>query len=345
MRISDNQIVGYISIGLDSNPELKDQSNREGIVESAAFSDLQEQVREILNQLEQRRYEERPRQEDAPQDNESLYSRFSISGIADAVRTKLPRDKDILQLVEKTQETINEGVRKVQEVLARYRRLSTLGLLIDSILHDGGHFLMNLDSEVRQLDKEFRKKDRDETKIAGHIKAIQDQRRVIAQLFKRIEPFGGRKRGRPVAIVIEESIANVFELTRFELNRLNIETILPQSKNLVTIDDGELQMIIVNLLQNSMYWLGKVQHERKIVVEVERTEAELAVTFSDSGPGIPEEKAKFIFDPYYTTREDGVGLGLTIVGELVSEYNGDFYLINNGPLDGATFKIIFRRRI
>lgn len=345
MRIGDNQIVGYISISLDDNPELTDQSNREGIVESGAFNDLQEQVREILNELEQRRYEERPRKEDPQQDSESLYSRFSISGIADAVKKKLPADKDVLELVERTQQTINEGVRKVQDVLARYRRLSTLGLLIDSILHDGGHFLLNMDSEIRELDRALKKKERDENAISNHIKAIQDQRKVIAQLFKRIEPFGGRKRGRPSSIIIENSIRNVFEIARYDLKRLNIETLLPTSENTVTIDDGELQMIVVNLLQNSMYWLGKVKGERKIIVEVERQPDELSITFSDNGPGIPEDKAKFIFDPYYTTREDGVGLGLTIVGELVAEYNGDFYLINNGPLDGATFKIVFRRRI
>lgn len=344
MRLSDNQVVGYISISLDNNPELKDQSNREGIVESKAFGDLQEQVRAILNELEVKRYEERPRREEPSESTESLYEKFSIKKISDAITAKLPNDKEVLALVVKTQEHIDEGVKKVQEVLSRYRRLSTLGLLIDSILHDGGHFLLNMDSEIRLLDKALKNKNRDETAIFKHLNAIQDQRKVIAQLFKRIEPFGGRKRGRPAPLIIEHSIKNVFEIAKFDLKRLNINITLPESENTVTIDDGELQMIIVNLLQNSIHWLTKVE-DRHIAVEVERLENEVAIIFSDSGPGIPEEKTKLIFDPYFTTREDGAGLGLTIVGEIVSEYNGDFYLINNGPLDGATFKIIFRKRI
>ena len=87
--------------------------------------------------------------------------------------------------------------------------------------------------------------------------------------------------------------------------------------------------------------------EKNIDLEVcvERVNDELSVTFSDSGPGIKEEHQQIIFDPYFSTRPDGVGLGLTIVGELVTEYDGDFTLIDNGPLDGATFKITFRRRI
>lgn len=344
MRVGDNQIIGYISISRDSNPALTDQSNREGIVESLPFSDLQEQIKLILNELEVKRYAERPRREDTSA-NDSLYSAFTVAPIAEAVSRKLPQDKEVLDLVKQTQERIDAGVKKVQEVLSRYRRLSTLGILIDSILHDGGHFLLNIDSEIRLLEKEMKKSDRDEKAILAHLAAIQDQRKVMAQLFKRVEPFGGRKKGRPASIVIEDSIRNVFELSRYELNRQNISVELRGSSNTVTIDDTELQMIIVNLLQNSIYWLGKVTHERKIIVQVERTNDELSIVFSDSGPGVPEEKAPFIFDPYFTGREDGIGLGLTIIGELVSEYNGDFYLINNGPLDGATFKIVFRKRI
>lgn len=104
-------------------------------------------------------------------------------------------------------------------------------------------------------------------------------------------------------------------------------------------------MIFVNLLQNAMYWLETITHERKIEVLIERNDNELSIIFSDNGPGIKEENQQIIFDPYFSTKPDGVGLGLTIVGELVTEYDGDLILIDNGPLDGATFKIIFRKRI
>jgi len=94
-----------------------------------------------------------------------------------------------------------------------------------------------------------------------------------------------------------------------------------------------------------MYWLETAENERKIKVKIERTENELSIIFSDSGPGIKEEQSSLIFDPYFSTRPDGIGLGLTIVGEIVTEYNGEFMLVRNGPLDGATFKITFRKRI
>ena len=346
LRLSDNQVVGYIAIGLDENEGLKDQSNREGIVESDAFTDLQDQIKVLLAELEVRRYEERPRKEEPESQSQSLYAAFIIDDLAAAVKTKLPDDKAVLQLVKDTQQNIDKGLKKVQEVLARYRRLSTLGQLVDSILHDGGHFLLGLDSDIRILEKELNKNLPDPQEVKRLMASIQNQRKVIAQLFKRLEPFGGRKRGRPTKVVVEDSIKNVFEIAKQDIKRLGITIHIPDSKNIVTIDEGELQIILVNLLQNSLYWLETVAaKDRRIIVEIERNDDELSIVFSDSGPGIPENYQKLVFEPYFTTRSEGIGLGLTIVGELVSEYNGDFYLVNNGPLDGATFKIVFRRRI
>ena len=102
----------------------------------------------------------------------------------------------------------------------------------------------------------------------------------------------------------------------------------------------------MNLIQNSIYWLENVECERKIIIQIERSNShEISVIFSDSGPGIKEGTEDNIFEPYFSTKPDGIGLGLSIVGELVSEYNGEFMLVKNGLLNGVTFKIIFRYRV
>lgn len=345
LRISNNQIIGFVSIELDKNPAFVDQSNREGLVDSDAFEQLKDFIKRILNQLEDKRYQERPRENENNENQEGLFTRFSLTPVVQLVQDKLPNDKEANELVAKTEANIQEGVKKIQDVLSRYRRLTTLGLLIDIILHDGNNFLANIDSSAHLLGKELAKADVNKNEVTEYLNNIKEGRKVLAQLFKRIEPFGGRKRGRPKDIILEDAIANVFTLYRNELAKLAINCVLPTSQNKVKIDDGELQMIFVNLIQNSMYWLETISTERKIQVDVERTDDQLSVIFSDSGPGIREEHQQIIFDPYFSTRPDGVGLGLTIVGELVTEYDGDFALIDSSPLGGATFKITFRRRI
>lgn len=345
LRLSNNQIVGYVSVGLDTNPHLKDQSNREGIIQSQAFEDLKDYIKLLLNEIEIRRYAERPRESDSEVKKESLFETFSLNSVTEYIQEKLPENKEILEVVQKKDSEIQEGVKKVQEVIARYRRLTTLGQLIDVILHDGGNYLLKIDSQTTLMEREILKETIDLEKIKKHIHQINDVRENFAQLMRRIEPFGGRKRGRPKNIIVEEVIRNQFLLNHTELKRLAINYTLPETQNTVTIDEAELGIIIMNLIQNSTYWLETVNNQREIEVQVEKTEDELSIIFSDNGPGVKEGFEELVFDPYFSTRPDGIGLGLTILGELISEYNGDFSLISNGPLSGATFKITFRYRI
>lgn len=346
LRLSNNQIVGYISIGLESNPLLKDQSNREGIIEGQALEDVKELIRLILNEVEQRRYSERPRENEKSTSQESLFEKFSLSSISELVKEKIPDNKQIIEAVHKKDVELKESITKVQEVISRYRRLTTLGQLIDAVVHDGGNYLNKIDLQASLISKALKQREINRDELRNHIVNIQNLRKDFAQLFRRIEPFGGRKRGRPKNIILEEVIKNQFLLYHTDLERLNISYEISDTQNTVTMDEAELGIIFMNLIQNSIYWLENIDTERKIIVQVERTNSEeLYIIFSDSGPGIKEGMEDNIFEPYFSTKPDGIGLGLAIVGELVSEYNGEFLLINNGLLDGATFKIIFRYRV
>jgi C4-dicarboxylate-specific signal transduction histidine kinase len=70
------------------------------------------------------------------------------------------------------------------------------------------------------------------------------------------------------------------------------------------------------------------------------------VDFSDNGPGVDPNYRDEIFEPYFTTKPDGHGLGLALSGEIVKDYySGELALLNTGPLPGATFRVTLRRRV
>lgn len=344
MRLSNNQMIGYISIGLDSNPELKDQSNREGLVDNQSFEDLKEYVLLILNELEIRRYNERPRESTESTIHGNLLEKFSLKEITQYINANIPQNEAILKLVNKKDEEVKEGLTILQNTLARYRRLSTLGFMVDIILHDGGNFLNKIDLCSKRIEIELGKEEINIELIKKKNSEIIDYRKEFNQLFKRIEPFGGRKRGRPKQIVIEDTIRDQVLLHQTILKKSGIEVKLPDSRNIVTIDESELGIIIMNLLQNSIYWLDESK-VKNIQIDIDRKGEDLSIIFSDSGPGVREDSIQSIFEPYFSTKPDGIGLGLTIVGEIISEYNGEFSLIDNGPLPGATFKITFKYRV
>ena len=223
MRLSNNQIVGYVAIGLDANPELKDQSNREGIVESQSFTDLKEFIILILNEVETRRYTERPRENElSNQNKEGLFDRFSLKTIISYLNEKFPNNKEVISLVQNKELEIQEGVKKVQDVISRYRRLTTLGQLIDVILHDGGTYLGKINIQAGLIKRELNNPPPNIENISSSSDKIIKVRENFAQLFKRIEPFGGRKRGRPKQIFVEDVINDQFLLAHRDIEKLNI---------------------------------------------------------------------------------------------------------------------------
>lgn len=352
LRLANNQVIGYVLISADRNPNLRDQSNREGLIKNQALSDLRELIIRVLNELEIRRYQQRPRKSKEKSRAGSLFAGFGLGDLHDLLKKRHPEDTYLMQMVARKERDLADRVREVQEVLSRYHRLATLGQLIDTVLHEGRTPVAKIDNEaylgLRDINRAQNESKIPVEKLRHRFEIIRGQSGTLATVFRRIEPFGGRKRGKPKSVRLEQVIADAFDLLNSDIKRANVHVELPQTDTWVTVDQAEIQEVIINLLQNSLYWLLQVpKQQRKISVVVSRElSGEVQILFSDSGPGVDPEVRERIFDPYFSTKPDGIGLGLAIAGEIVSEYyDGALELVEGGPLPGATFRIILRRRV
>lgn len=353
-RLSNNQIVGFVSISSDKNPNLKDQSNREGLDENRAIKDLRSILISLLNEIEQVRHSLRKRETQRPfaKPVQGLFSALNLTSLQERISTKYPNDKKTLALIQETQKNISEQIDEIQIVISRYQRLATLGTLIDVILHDSRHSLSAVIDQAVLGQEEI-----DKTKNSGkplinslhqRFEKIEEQGDFLNSVFDRIEPFGGRRRGRPEQLYLEKIIESTVAVYKSEIKRLGVKVSLPKSKTLVRVDQAEIQQVILNLLQNSLYWLEYVpKDKRQIAVNVKRvSETNVEILFADSGPGIPNKNKDLIFEPYFSTKPNGVGLGLAIAGEIVSDYyNGKLELVKSDLLDGANFLITLKKRV
>lgn len=352
LRLSNNQIYGVVQISADANPQLRDQSNREGLDENQALDDLRDVMKEVLSRLEAMRYAARPRAGSKTRPVGGLFSGFDFKPLADYLAKQLPQDKAAKQLLESTEEAFGSQLKEIQIVLARYQRLATLGQLIDHVLHEGRQPIASINTEAEFGISEAQKPEKLGAQLVpqleGRFTTIRKQGDVLYTAFRRMEPFGGRRRGRPTKLYLEEIIRDAFGVFGEEITRLNAKTRLPTTDTLVRVDPAELQEVIINLLQNSLYWLGLVNEARReILVTVSRKGPEhVEILFSDSGPGVSHENRELIFQPYFSTKPEGIGLGLSIVGEIVTDYyGGSLELLESGPLRGANFLITLRKRV
>jgi hypothetical protein len=353
LRLSNNQIYGVIRISADTNPQLRDQSNREGLDENQALRDLRDMMEEVLSRLETLRYAARPRATGkAGRPVGGLFMGVDIKPITDYIAEQHPEDRRAKELLEKTEAALGSQLKEIQTVLGRYQRLATLGQLIDHVLHEGRQPVASINNEADLgLSDIQRAQDFNGElvpRLAGRFTTIRKQGDVLATAFRRMEPLGGRRRGRPAQLYLEEIIRDAFAVFCDGIARLKVRVTLPRTQTLVRVDPAEMQEVIINLLQNSLYWLEQVNEaKREIAIKVERKGPEhVDILFSDTGPGVPLENKELIFEPYFSTKPDGVGLGLSIVGEIVTDYyNGTLELLDHGPLKGANFLITLRKRV
>ncbi|WP_164015168.1 sensor histidine kinase [Pyxidicoccus trucidator] len=349
LRVSNNQVVGVVSISRDGNPSLLDQSSRQGIIDTPEFGDFQLAVREVISKLEtQRAIARQPAPRSAERDSKGIFGKLEIVPLRDYIKARYPKDAELLKTLEETTRQFTEGVTEVKRVVARYQRLATLGRLVDGVLHDGRTPLSAIANAARFGRRDISKASGDELRglVERRFSVIEEQSQRLFDLFRRIEPFSGRKRGRPRETTMEEIISKTVGLASEKIEALGVLVTLPKGETKVTVDESEMQMLFFNLLDNALYWLGKVpEGKRQLQVDVERTARGLNVIVADSGPGVPQDIRDHIFGPYFSARPEGIGLGLTLAGELAAEYDGELVLLENGPLDGAAFQVSINRRV
>ena len=353
-RLSNNQIVGHISITADQNIGLKDQSNREGLDENQSYSDLREIMKSILSKIEDLRKGSKSHGAGDNRENKplNLFTPLDLSPIRQHLESVHPKDDVAKELINNVERAFNRQVEILKAVVAKYHALATLGQLIDVLLHDGRLPLAKIRKEALLAQEDIAEGclNGEELlkKLASRLHIINGQSDVLATVFRRVEPFGGRKRGRPKQLYLEKIIEDAFGVCTSQIVDLKIATSLPTGQTLVRLDEAEIQEVIVNLLQNSLYWLQFVDAAHRCIdVSVARTAQDhVEIIFSDTGPGIPEENRTQIFEPYFSTKKDGVGLGLAIAGEIIMDYyGGKLELLDSTGTSGAVFRITLTKRV
>ena len=229
--------------------------------------------------------------------------------------------------------------QNIRTRLVYYSRLATIGTIAQMLIHEIrnrttaiGRFLRTAGTEkAEDLPREFR----------SQLLLAESAVSALEKLADTFSPLANRsfKRGRRDA-VIEESIARCVSMSEGEIKRAGITVVPPAAgETRATVDPGELDAVLINLVSNAIYWIAKSSRPPKLefTVRRRRSNARIAITVSDSGTGVPEENVDRIFLPGVTRRPGGIGMGLTIAAELVSEYGGKLSLAQPGKLGGASF--------
>jgi signal transduction histidine kinase len=107
---------------------------------------------------------------------------------------------------------------------------------------------------------------------------------------------------------------------------------------LVSADRVLIQQVLLNLLLNAIDVLGSRGGPRNVEVRAGREDEELTVRVKDSGPGIDAKSIDRVFEPFFSTKHEGMGMGLSISRSIIQEHGGRIRALNNADGPGATFE-------
>ncbi|MDR2536186.1 MAG: PAS domain S-box protein [Treponema sp.] len=156
---------------------------------------------------------------------------------------------------------------------------------------------------------------------------------IVVDFLFAVRPMNMEFRTGNINSVIEE----LTEFVKFELEEARINCILELTPELPDIDFDEryMKQALLNLIKNA---IAAMPEGGKLVIKTETQEAEILIRVYDTGIGIPEEHLSKIFEPYFTTKPTGSGLGLTLVFKIIREHQGEI-TVKSKPEEGSCFTI------
>jgi len=233
-----------------------------------------------------------------------------------------------------------ETLGKVRSELAHMARVTSLGALTASIAHEVNQPLSGI---VTNASTCLRMLATDPPNVDG---ARETARRTIrdgnrlSDVITRLRALFSKKETTFESLDLNEAIREVIALSLSELHRSRVilRTDLADNLPLVTGDRVQLQQVVLNLLRNASDAMSSVNDRpRHIVITTEREEGDrVRLTVQDVGMGLDPHAMDRLFEAFYTTKNEGMGMGLSISRSIIERHHGRLWAApNDGP--GATF--------
>lgn len=329
VRISNNQIIGALRLDSKDSRDLREKSNREGLIENKAYEDFRESVKCVLTNVEAERIKDQKRVREVVSHGSgkrffnsltALRETLSKKGVLDEVEPKL---KD----VEKEMEIYRDQLLHA----------AVPGLSMGAMLHGAEKILEEL--------REAAYKGKDIVRIKELVDRLYRAMRPVTNLLKNpsvVKTSAG--------ILIKEAIFSTeLRLKRHEIKLINGYDETKYDFNV----KGSKQMLIAaitNLIDNAIHWLDIKDSKQKYLYigTTNDLEGGSAIVVGDNGTGFGNDKPEDLIMPFFTRRNGGMGLGLYIVDEVMRVNDGNLVFPDSNDIDlpksinGAVVALQFR---
>ncbi|ALC88570.1 hypothetical protein AM500_01250 [Bacillus sp. FJAT-18017] len=228
---------------------------------------------------------------------------------------------------------ISEKKRLEQQVY-RADRLAALGEMMAAVAHEIRNPLTAIKSLVQYLQEGSTEEERQEFHPLI-IKEVDRANKIIHELLYFSRSADANFLKVNVNDLIRQTIVLVKNVSKHKTSfNLDLQDWIPEAE----IDPEQFKQVFLNILINSAQAMDG-PGEITVETDYDSIKGKISIVFSDTGPGIEEEQISKVFDPFYTTKKEGTGIGLAVVQRIISAHNGEIFM-ENIPSGGLKATII-----
>lgn len=256
---------------------------------------------------------------------------FLVYEQAKAKREEMRRTQEAAEQLAES----NRNLRRAEASLRRSERLAALGQLTAGLAHELRNPLGTIKASAEMLTKETAK-NRPEimAEMAGYISSEVDRTNALVSSFLDFaRPLQSRPVRADLRVAVDEVAKQLSELMVSRGVELSIN--INEGAAAFDFDPDLLKLAISNLVQNAIQASAPGQ---KVEIRADSSGDNVIIFVSDHGKGIQPEHLENIFNPFFTTKPEGVGLGLAIVSKIVDEHHGRIHVFSE-PGSGTRFEM------
>ena len=259
-----------------------------------------------------------------------------------AIALPQPRGGSLVVHLDITQrKRAEEEQNRSREDMHHLNRVAAIGQLAGSLAHELSQPLAAILSNAQAAQRFADRAEPDLTEIKEALADITRDDRRARSIIQEMRSLMKKESGVRRPVDLNDTVRSLIQILKSEVQRaeVRVELALSDGQLRVLGDAGPLQQVLLNLVQNAMDAMkSRLPGDRCLTVrtEVEQATKSAILCVEDSGPGVPPEIRAKLFEPFVTTKQDGLGLGLSICHSIITSLGGNIYC-REKQTEGAYF--------
>jgi len=223
--------------------------------------------------------------------------------------------------------------------LRRAESLASLTTLAAGVAHEIKNPLGSIGIHIQLIQKALADEELDRERVLGFVDVVNEEvdrlNRIVVDFLFAVRPMDIHLIPGSLVNVVRETLD--FLVYELEESGIQIHWDLEKDLHEILLDERFVKQAVLNIVKNAIH---AMESGGTLTIHLRENASEQSLVFQDTGPGIPDETLEKIFEPYFTTKDHGSGLGLTLVYKIMKEHGGDIQ-VHSQLGQGTAFSLIF----